>query len=422
MNLNRTIAPAINPISSINWLKHTEETLSNGSRVYLLGGPFPELSKIEFIFRAGNKYQRTLLAGNYAATLMKEGTKFTAAGPFNEQIDFYGAFLSVDFDRDYCTVTLHSLNKFLPELLPMVAEMIIDPAYPEDILAVKTRNAVQQLNTDMGKVSYRARRRITELVMGSDHYYGVMPTAEHYEALTTEEVRLFHVSNFFSEPPVIMVSGNVPSTITGLLEKSFGSVHYNVSREFEKRPTEIITGLERVAMENTMQSGIRYGKSTIMPEHEDADALEIAVMLLGGFFGSRLMKNLREDKGYTYGVHAGILQLQETSMLTIGTEIGNEHVDHALEEIDREIRILTQTEPKEEELSVIKNYMTGQMVKDADGPMAQSDLLRFRVLNNLDEDHHQQMLERINAITPEEVLMAADNYMQVESFAKVVAG
>ncbi len=418
MSLNRTIAPAINPISSINWLGHTEEKLSNGSRVFRLGGALPELTKIEWIFKAGNKYQRTLLAGNFASTLLKEGTKDTPGGSFNEQIDFYGAFLNVEYDRDYCTVSLYSITKYLPELLPMVAEMIIDPAYPEDVLAVKTRNAIQQLNTDMGKVGYRSRRKLTEMVMGSEHYYGIMATAGAYEAITAEEIRLFHIENFFCEPPIILVSGNVPGNMTSLLEKHFGQIRYITSREFERRDTVSTSGLTRIPMENTMQSGIRFGKNTIMPDHKDAEALEIAVMLLGGFFGSRLMKNLREDKGFTYGIHSGIMQLEEASMLTIGTETGNEHVEAALVEIDRELQIITTTLPTEDELSVIKNYMTGQLVKEAGGAMAQADLLRFRILNGLDEDHHKETLDRINGVTPEEVLGAADEYLQAASFSK----
>lgn len=422
MSLNRTITPTINPISSINWLGHSEEILSNGSKVFLLPGGIPELTKIEFIFKAGNKYQRTMLSGSFASSLLKEGTNKTDGGSFNEQIDFFGAFLNVDYDRDYCTVSLYSISKYLSELLPMVAEMITDPAYPEEVLAVKTRNAIQQLHTDMAKVSYMSRRKLSEQVMGVDHYYGVMAQEKHYENITIEEIRNFHVSNFFSEAPVILVSGKIPANMTKLLEKNFGEIRYIQSREFERNEPQTITGLVNIPMENTMQSAIRYGKNTIMPDHKDADSLEIAVMLLGGFFGSRLMKNLREDKGFTYGIHAGILQLEEVAMLTIGTEIGNEHVEQALAEIDHELRILTTELPTEEELNVIKNYLTGQLVKEADGSMAQADLLRYRILNGLDEDHHQETLMRINRTTTEEVLEAAKNYLQADSFSIVVAG
>lgn len=422
MILDRITQPLIHPISSINWLSHKEETLSNGSRVFLIGGEGPELTKIEFIFKAGNKYQRTLLAGNYASSLMKEGNRSMTGPVFNEQIDFYGAFLNVEYDRDYSTISLYSITKYLPQLLPMVAEMIADPSYPEDILAVKTRNAIQQLNTDMAKVSFRSRRKLTELVMGEHHYYGTLPTAKDHENITTEEIRGFHLANFFAEPPIIIVSGNIPSTMIGLLEKEFGQIRYLQSREFTRVSPESMPGLHRVAMENTMQSAIRYGKNTIMPDHRDADSLEIAVMLLGGFFGSRLMKNLREDKGFTYGIHAGIMQLEEASMLTIGTEVGNEHVDHSLEEIDKEITKIIAEPAQEEELNVIKNYMTGQLIKEADGAMAQADLLRFRILNNLDGDHHRETLDRINLATAEDVQEAAAKYLQADSFSKVVAG
>lgn len=422
MILNRSITPEIQPISSISWLGHGLEQLSNGSKVYTMEGGLPELTKIEIIFKGGNKYQQKILAGNYAGSLLKEGTKVRSGRDFNESIDFYGGFLSVEVDRDYVSVILYTLNKYLDKLLPLVSEMLTQPAYPADVLAVKTRNAVQQLATDMSKVNFRARRKLTQEIMGAQHYYGVMAEPADYEKITSADLQQFHDQQLFRQPATIIVSGGIPFDLHTQLERHFGQLPVRAASEFHKIAPQSNTSLIRVSMENTMQSAIRYGKLTIPPHNEDAAALEVAVMVLGGFFGSRLMKNIREDKGFTYGIHAGILQLQETAMLTIGTEVGNESVDATLFEIDKELTELCATAPSIEELTVAKNYMAGQLVKDADGAMAQAEMLRFRVQNHLPEDYHSTMLSLFNEVSPEQVRRAAELYLKPGSFTQVIAG
>ncbi len=422
MILDRQVQPIIQPITAINWLGHTKSNLDNGTTLYQLKGADNELIKIEWVIAAGNKYQQKPLSGSFTSTLLKEGTQKTSGTVFNENLDYYGAFLNVESDRDFVSVNLYCLTKHLEKLLPMVSEMLTEPAFPGDILAVKTRNALQQFHTDMGKVAYRCRRTLTQQVMGADHYYGASANETDYENLVSADLAAFHATNFFSESWLILASGHIPANLQQQLNHHFGQLKFSNNRHFQPKAVSSTTGLIHVAMENTVQSAIRYGKTVPSSLHRDALSLDVTVMLLGGFFGSRLMKNLREDKGFTYGVHAGILPLQETALLTIGAELGNQHVDQALEEIDKELNLLCSTEPDTYELQTVKRYIAGQLVKEADGAMAQADLLRYRILHQLPETYHDILLTQLNEVTSSEIMEVANRYLQTESFVKVVAG
>ncbi|WP_370526579.1 M16 family metallopeptidase [Pedobacter sp. HDW13] len=221
----------------------------------------------------------------------------------------------------------------------------------------------------------------------------------------------------------IVVSGKFDTTGFNLLDSSFG---YNweksevVKNTFSFNPTE----KQFVYKEKpeALQSAIRIGQLAINRKHKDFPGLQILNTVLGGYFGSRLMANIREDKGYTYGIGSGISSLQQAGYLFISTEVGADVCGAALTEIYKEIDLLKTTLIGEEELNLVRNYMLGSMLGSLENVFSHADKFKNIYFSGLDYDYYSRYIETVKTITAEELLALANKYFTTESFTEVVIG
>jgi predicted Zn-dependent peptidase len=157
-------------------------------------------------------------------------------------------------------------------------------------------------------------------------------------------------------------------------------------------------------------------------KHPDFIPFTILNTVLGEYFGSRLMSNLREDKGYTYGVNSMVSEYQNIGYFLIATDVAAEHVDSALKEIRFEIEKLQTELIEQEELDLVKNYLLGQLLKSADGPYAMTDLYVHLQSFGLEVDYYNRYIHEINEITSEELQDCAKKYLNWDDLTIVTAG
>jgi len=223
-----------------------------------------------------------------------------------------------------------------------------------------------------------------------------------------------------------MVAGKFEEqALYGLIDRFFGQLALQPSSFVSLSQTlvpETQKGEYLHKMENQVQSSIRLGHISIPKNHPDYEELQVLGTLLGGFFGSRLMKNIREEKGFTYGIYGGFYGMKEKGYFMVSTDVANEYVDATLEEIYKEIQRIQNEKVTEEELQVVKNYMLGNLLSSMETPFQIADTLSLLKLNNLTVEHLKKTFQLIKNIKIERIMELANQYINLNNMIVVIAG
>jgi len=423
--MNRKIAPPI--IDAVNFNLHLKPyehfTLDNGVPVYTVHAGAQEVVQIEMVFFAGNWYeqgQSIAAATNY---LLKNGTSTKSAFQVNEAFDYYGAYCNRSCYNETSVVTLHTLTKYLGELLPVMAEMITDATFPEQELEIFKQNTKQRLTVNLQKPEFVAGRLIDSYVFGDEHPYGKYTTAADIDALTTDQLKAFFQQYYVQGSCAIFVSGNLPAEIQPVLNNAFG--HLQLSEPTFNtsfiQTSPVAQKKHRIDNDpNAVQGAIRMAQPFPNRHHPDFKKVVILNNLFGGFFGSRLMSNIREEKGYTYGIHSYLQNhLQETAWM-VSTEAGKEVCDATMEEVYKEMKRLREEPIDEEEILLVQNFMMGGILGDLDGPFQIMAKWKNIILNGLEENYFYDSVTAIKETNAEELMQLADKYLHPEKFYELV--
>ncbi|WP_207433188.1 M16 family metallopeptidase [Sabulibacter ruber] len=422
MSLNRSVAPAIAELTTD--LSIAPEVLStpSGARVHIFQNSIQPVTRIEFVFKAGKWYQPKAGVASLTAKMLKEGTSSRTAKQIADAVDFYGASLEVSHGFDRATVTLYCLSKFVPSLLPLTFEIIQTPSFPKEEFELMKQRVIQTLAVDKQKNSYLATEAFTTALYGKDHPYATFIEEEDIAALEIEDLVAFHEAAYTFSDAEVFITGDVTQedlkAVLSVLEVNSGSKDKQPSiSSVEAKTGELI---ERTA--NQMQASIRVGKSIIGPSHEEYPALYLLNHLFGGYFGSRLMKNIREDKGYTYGIYSSLSNKEQGSVLTIGTDIKGDKINETLAEISKEMDLLKSELISEEELTTAKKHLSGKFLSDHATLFDKMDRYRSNVLLGLSPDFYMFLLNQLQTIAAEKIREVANTYFNEESLLKVVRG
>ncbi len=419
----RTSAPLISTSAGIKIREPEKIILSNQIPLYIFSMAEQDVMKIEILFRAGAAEDKNFLIADAVSALLDEGTVSHSAAQIADEFEFYGAHIENNCTADWASMSLFSMNKFLDNVLPLFIEIITEPVFPEkEIETYKTQNK-QRLQVKNNKVDYLARKNFNQKLFGQNSAYGFYQSVNDYDRIERNSLISFHQSKYPQNVFAIIVSGKVESGSIKLLSKYFGS-----GLSFSKAENNLlqnfisIPGKHPVPKTGAVQSGLRIGKILFNKTHPDYAALSIVNTLLGGYFGSRLMSNIREEKGYTYGIGSLLVSLQQTGYFTIATEVGIEVKDSTLKEIYFEIDGLRNELVEQKELDLVKNYLTGSFQRSIDGPFALSERFKSVVTYGLDFNYFYQYLNLINTITPIDILGISGQYLDPGSITEIVVG
>ena len=424
--LDRTKQPDIKTIKKVTLLNPKKSTLDNGVPLYSFNAGTQEVIKIECVFDAGTWYQGKKLVAFSTVKMLTEGTKKYSASALAELFDSYGAFIETETDKDCSSVTLYSLNKHLEKLLPVFAEMIKGSIFPQHELSVLLSNQKQEHLVSLQRVSYIARLKFAEQLFGKDHPYGQNATTEDFDKVVPEDLINFHRNYYDPSKLRIIISGRVGGNTIAIINKYLGEKGWLSVKKAEIKIHKILPSSEKSAFipkEKALQSGIRIGKLLFTKKHPDYIGLSVLNTILGGYFGSRLMTNIREDKGYTYGIGSGMISLKNGGYMYIASEVGADVRKQAIKEIYKEIEKLVKEPVSEEELNLVRSYMIGSFMRSIDGPFA----LAERFINIMDYgfdfvDYYNNYIQIIKEITPLQLNVLAEKYFKEDTFCETIAG
>ena len=425
LTIDRKKSPDFRTIDKINFIKAGEKKLSNGIPVYIVNTGTQDFVKIEFLFSAGIKYQDRPLVAATANNTIAEGTSKYTASELADKIDYYGAFFETDIDSDCASVNLYTLNKHLNNTLPFIEEAIKNPVFPEEELAIYLDNKKSKFLVNSKKVNNVARKKFNELLFDEKHPYGYSLKAEDYDNVQRNEVADFYKKYYSSDNCMIIVSGKMKDNTLDLLEKYFGGNDWKKGTKAvytAVTPVSALVKKNMVYKEEAVQSAIRIGKLLFNKTHPDYPAMQVLNTVLGGYFGSRLMNNIREDKGYTYGISSALVPFQHSGYFYIATEVGVEVCEKAIDEIFFEIRRLQEELVDEKELHLVKNYMLGAFLRSLDGPFALATKLKSIMEYGLGYDYFDNFISTIKNISAVELRNLANKYLQRETMYELVVG
>jgi zinc protease len=424
--LDRLKAPAFKTISKIDVIQAKKSVLLNGIDFYSVAAGSQEISKIEFIFKAGMYQQPAALIASSTNTLIETGTKSFSANEISDGIDFFGSFLELQVEQDFAIVTLYSLNKYLEESLKYVEEILKYPTFPEDEFKIHINNKKQKHLINSQKVSVLARRKFSELLFGAKHPYGIDVTEKDFDRLNTLELKQFFNTFYTSQNCTIIASGNLPEDLERILNKFFGAEHWGQTKEpITAQFIAPETTKEKkhfIHREDALQSAIRIGRVLFNKTHPDYFKFQVLNTILGGYFGSRLMTNIREDKGFTYGIGSGVNNLVNGGAFYISTEVGADVTSLAIDEIYKEIKLLREKLVGAQELDTVRNYILGQFLRSVDGPFALADKFKSIWEFGLDYSFFDQYFLSVQQVTAAEIRELANKYLTEDQLIECIVG
>lgn len=424
MILNRKIQPTIQPPGRINFPRPEITMLSNGIKVYQFNTGTQDVISIEMIFSAGSWFQQKPFTAMATSLMLREGTRNYSAPKLAESLDFYGAHFENTAERDNAYVTLYSLNKHLDHTLPLLTEIVKNPVFPEFEFSVLAGKQFQMLQVNRQKVNFLARTHFNSILFGIQHPYGMYLEPDDISKVHTADLVDFHKQRYNSANCTIIVAGMIKPGLINELDKHFGGNDWS---EIVPNPIEYpLQGSDQKIhfhkKEGAMQSAIRLGGIMFNRSHPDFAGMKVLNTILGGYFGSRLMNNLREDKGYTYGIGSSVVTLQKGGYFVISGEVGAAVTKDALSEIKNELVRLCNEPVGESELSLVRSYLTGEMLRAVDGPFAQADLYRELIENDLGISHFETLIDTVQTINASQLQDLAIGYLNPEDLYTLVVG
>ena len=426
MSLDRTMPPLLRPLEAFEILRPERLEMQNGMQLNVIRAGSQEVVRLDLLIGGGQWHQTQALQALFTNRMLREGTPTMTSAQIAEKLDYYGAWLDLSSSVNCGFITLYSLNKYFPRTLAIIADMLMNPSFPEKELEVVLETNRQQFLVNSSRVEVIARKHFNRSLFGEEHPFGRFAVESDYGRITPEVLREFYRKHYHSGNCTVYVSGKVTPEIIRCIEEHLGNASWGEIKEVQ--PLELIeprqTTEKHVFVEkaDALQSSLKMGCFMMDRVHPDFLKARVMVTLFGGYFGSRLMSNIREDKGYTYGIGAGIVNCPGSGVLAITTEADNQYIDSIITEVYREMDKMCNDLAPQEELEMVRNYMLGDFCRSYEGPFSLSEAWIYTKTADLDDDFFVRQVDSIRSITAEEIRTLAQRYLCKENLIEVVAG
>ncbi len=392
-----------------------------------------ELLRLTLVFEAGSRHAVKPFVASALINLLSEGTARHTAAEVAEFFDFHGVYYDTSLDRDYALITVSCLSRFLGTTLGMLEEILLTPQLSPDELSIYAAKRKQELIIEREKPAVRARELFAQTLFGAEHPYGRVSLPESYDTLATEDLRSFYEKFYVRGNGAFAVASGLIGdperhTIEDFLERisnrypvagSTGGEPHNALA----RPTPQTGAPVTEHRPDALQSSLRLGRLLFPKGHPDFNGMQILSTVLGGYFGSRLVRNLREEKGFTYGIYAAMVNFQQAGYLAIASDVAAGVRDAAIAEIFRETELLRAAPIAAEELDMVRNIIAGEAMRIIDGPFGVADVAIESIqCGDPSLSNFAQFLDEVRTITPERLHALAQQYLRREDFVVVAVG
>lgn len=421
--LNRKVAPPVARIRHIDVPAIETVNLDNGVPVTVINSGTEDIVKIEIVHKAGKTSEDKKLASRATASLMKEGCGPWNAETFAEKFDFYGAGLKTAANMDFLYSSVYTLGKYFSNIIEPLSMMYREPRFDDEELQNFANVNVQKLKEELTKNEVLSYRLITEAIFGSQHAYGYNSNPEDYYNLTIEDVRHHFSNRLGTDSMSIFLSGNITSSVLSDVNKAFGQERKTtIAKPYIPCETPLVHKILKEDVVGDMQSSIKIGRRLFDRTHPDQSTFFVLNTILGGYFGSRLMRVLREEKGFTYDIASQMDQMLYDGCFYVGTEVSTINADKTIREIYRQMDKLQQKKVGASELEMVKNYLAGTFLNMIDGPMQLSVVAKTLALIGLPFSALEEWIQTIMDMPADAVQDCAQKYLDRNQMWEIIVG
>ena len=416
--------PPVFPVEKVVIPEAKSFRLNNNVPVYLIEAGTEEIMRVEFTFKAGQVKEYLPLLASTTNMMLSEGSQNYSSEELNRLLDFYGAFLNLSAEKDRAGFVVFFLTKHIEKVLELTREMLFRPIFPEAELDSLMKKRLHWYLVNREKVQNLAGDQFFESVFGKHHPYGHQVVEQDFDSLNPTFLKDFHSKYYTPDNMAVIISGKIHEKTIEFLNHYFGDI--TAKKIYTEKSGNILKGEKKkkvhIIKPGTIQSAIRIGSTSINKRHPDYPGLKILDSILGGYFSSRLMKNIREEKGYTYGISSSVSSLDLKGFKVISTEVSKKNCQKTVDEIYKEIRLLQSFPVENEEMIVVRNYMSGEMLRMFDGPFALADSFKSAWEFGLDNSYYNRLAEKIKTIDPDEIIELAQTYYNIDELYEVTVG
>lgn len=421
--IDRKTAPPFQAITELSFPDLQTATLNNGQQLHQVNVGSQPAIKLEIIFEAGSRYQAKKSVAALTSKTLLSGTTKHSSFQLAEQFSQYGGFTEISQNTEQLSLTLYGLTHHLGNFLPLICEVLTDCTFPESEFETQKQIKQQQLQVSLEKTSFVANQTLKERLFGKDHPLGIFSSLEDIEAVEQADVIHFYNERIKEKPFNIFLSGQFEDTHIELINKSLGSL--KIADSIDKNPIKPPVTIAKkllVEKEGSLQSTIRMGRLMFTRTHPDYFPFIVTNAVLGGYFGSRLMKNIREEKGFTYGISSSMIPMKSLGYFLIGTDVKGEFTQQTLDEVYKEINILQNEIISEDELTIVKNYIIGSVSGSINNAFDIADKYKMLIREGLTKSYYEDFINNINNVSAEQVKEMAMKYLNPADLTEVVVG
>jgi zinc protease len=420
-------APALTPERSVTWPKRTRARLSNGMQVVLAEAHSIPKFHGELFFRAGEALvsDRSVGLAEMTATVVRTGTAKRTSRQIEEDLRRLGADLGTAAGQDTSAISFAGLSEFAEPLLRLVNELAREASFPDTEFERERRQKLEEVKLERTSPGFLAGERLRKILFGAHPYARVSPSEAQVGAYKREELEGVYREIYTPENALLLLVGNFdPQVILKVVEKIFGDWAGKKPAAKEAVALPEVRGRRVYLVHNpgSVQTQILAGCPAITRKHPDWIRLGLTNSLYGGAFNSRLVMNIREDKGYTYSPRSGVTPLRQHGYFSVSAAVRNDVVAASLTEIFYEIDRLRSLAVPEGELADAQNYLSGVFSM---GLATQEGLLsQFSTaeLHELPKDYLETYRDKVRALTSADLLATARKYLDSANMQVVVVG
>ena len=420
--LDRNIQPKTFPISEFKPVKPVFHTLKNSMPFTGLHDKNMTLLRLDIRLKAGSYFQQKQAVSQATIKLLPEGTLSLSGDKIAEMLDYAGAYYEISPERDFVSFSVYFPKSATQTVLPIIGTLFTEATFPKDKIEILKNNLKRNLAVNLEKTSYLAYAKFAACAFGENHPYGVSLQMEDIDRLERDDIVDFYQNYFHAGNIRLFAAGNIDDELLKILENTFGNIPHKEPAVQKNIPIESTEKKVIVQKDNTVQSSICIGKRLFSYTHPDWAAMSVLTTILGGYFGSRLMTNIREDKGLTYGIYSYMSSLQQDGLFLIRADVNKENVQEATDEIYKEIQKLSDSPIPQEELDLVKNYLFGSLLRNFDGIFMQIDRSILLSDYHLSLSYWEHYIEVVRNINVQELQELAKTYLKPKSMIEVVAG
>lgn len=402
---------------------HTR-VLPNGVALHHLQGEDKGIVRLDILFKGGYAVQHKPLQALFTNRMLREGSEAFSGAEISRKLDYYGAWIDMYSSQECNHIILYVLAKHFPLLLPVVENFVKRPAFLQENLDVVRRNNKAHFLINSKKVEVVAQRHFEHALWGDSHPLGQMVQAADYDAITRDDLLQYYGEVYSHRNCTLFLTGTNDSAVIDAVTAAFGYGEWGTAPQVvvDVPLPASLAGYHKITMEDTLQSAVKVGCFTLPACHPDFFDLRILNVLLGGYFGSRLMSNIREENGYTYDIISEIDAYGRDNAFMVSSQAANKYVAPLLAELYKEIERLRVEDIPAAEVELVRNYIMGELCREFEGVIAKTEVFVNAWLSGDSFDSVNRYIDAVNAATPQRLQQIARKYLLRENIIEIVVG